>query len=80
MSTAPLPILKGVYRDANSGSEFYTSLQRHNPEAGEAPSDDCMITVPVVLEGGEKQCGESGIWPLADFAKRFQFVRFMKTK
>lgn len=70
----PEPILKGIFHDAKTGRDYWAFLLQHNPDAGEMPSDDCMITVPVLLAGGEHNAGDSGLFPIADFAKRFRFI------
>lgn len=74
--TAPEPILKGIFRDSQTGRNYRGFYLKHNADAGEEAQDDCMITVPEHLDGGEHNCGESGCFPMDDFAARFAFVRY----
>lgn len=78
MNTAPEPIPRGIYGDISNGKKYHAFSLKHNADAGETEDDNCIITVPVIMEGGEHNCGETGIFPPDDFAKRFQFVGFPK--
>ena len=75
---APEPVLKGIYQDIQTGKDYWVYFLKHNPDAGEAPQDDCMLTVSVLLTGGEHNCGDSGLFPIMDFANRFRFIGYPK--
>lgn len=74
--SAPEPICKGIFRQNNNGRLFAGYFLKHNADAGETKADDCFITLPLVLAGGEKNCGESGLFPAAEMPQRFTFVKF----
>lgn len=74
--TPPEPILKGIFQDTLTGKTYWGYFLKHSPDAGEDKSEDCFLTIPSQFSGGEHNCGESGIYPVAEFAKTFKFVEF----
>jgi hypothetical protein len=76
MSTAPQPIFKGIYQQKKDGLAFAGYFLKHNADAGESPADDCFLTLPLKMEGGEHKCGESGIFPMTEVAKHLLFVGY----
>ena len=75
---APEPILKGIFRETATGKVYWGYFLKHNADAGESAGDDCFLTLPVELTGGEHNCGESGLFPKSDFEAAFSFLGFPK--
>ena len=71
----PEPVFKGIHRELATGREYRAFFLQHHADAGESSADDCLLTVPLTLEGGAQNCGESGYWPAAEFKSAFQFAR-----
>ena len=72
--TVPEPIYKGLFIEFATGKRSHAFFLKHNPDAGETPDDDCFLTVSETLTGGERNCGESGLYPVADFKTGFKFL------
>jgi len=75
---APTPIFKGLFQEAATGTIYGAHFLQHNPNLGESETDDCFITFPVNMTGGEKNCGETGLFPKADFKNQFRFLGWPK--
>lgn len=78
MISVPEPVLKGIFRETATGKDYWTYFLKHHEAIGESSEDDCYITLPVTLTGGAENCGETGLFPKADFTKQFAFVAFIR--
>jgi len=70
----PLPIYKGLFVEMMTGKRVHAFFLKHNADAGESESDDCFLTLSEKLEGGEHNCGEAGLYPVADFRQGLKFL------
>ena len=71
---APLPLYKGLFVELATAKRVHAFFLQHDPDAGETPADDCFLTVSELLTGGLEGCGESGLYPVADFRNGFKFL------
>ena len=74
----PEPICKDRAVEMDTGKEVAAYFLKHNAEAGEAPADDCYITISKTLDVGAKGSDESGLYPPEEFRKRYKFLESTK--
>ncbi len=70
----PQPVYKGLFMAVATGKRVFAYFLKHNPDAGETADEDCFLTVSDKLTGGERGCGESGLWPVEQFKAGFRFI------
>ena len=68
----PEPVSKGVAVEIATGRRVNSFFLKHDAERGETEADDCYITLSKTLDVGTQGSGESGLFPRAEFAKRFK--------
>ena len=76
---APEPVFKGIFQEISTGKIYWGYFLKHNANEGETSDDDCFLTLPVDMTGGEHNCGESGLFPKSNFEQSFRFVGFPKS-
>ena len=77
--TAPQPVFKGIFQQKSDGVPFAGYFLKHNEDAGETAADDCFLTLPLKLEGGADNCGESGLFPMTEAVNHFNFLGYPKS-
>ena len=77
---APLPVYKALHIEFSTAKRVHAYFLKHDPDAGETPANDYFLTVSEMLTGGLKGCGESGLYPVADFRNGFKFLSLPKQK